>query len=120
MSMIKPTIAEETLTLEVEGADKLWALKSQLTIALRHITEVRADASMAKKWYHGFKAPGTSIPGVITAGTFYKDGKRIFWDIHHPEKAVVISLKDEQYNELVIEVENPDVFVIELRQAIKP
>ena len=64
------------------------------------------------------KLPGTNIPHVITAGTFYKDGKRVFWDIHHPEKAVIISLQDEVYNELVIEVENPEGFVYDLRQAI--
>jgi len=29
------------------------------------------------------------VPGVITAGTFYQDGKRVFWDVHHPEKAIV-------------------------------
>jgi hypothetical protein len=47
--------------------------------------------------------PGTNVPGVITAGTFYQDGKRVFWDVHHPEKTVVIDLHDERYNELVVD-----------------
>lgn len=117
--MIKPTISSDTLHLSVEGADKLWALKSELTIPLKHITNVRVDEEVVKAWYHGLKVPGTSIPHVITAGTFYKDGKRVFWDIHHPVKAVVITLNDEHYNELVIEVEDVDFFVEELKQAIK-
>jgi hypothetical protein len=58
------------------------------------------------------------VPGVITAGTFYQDGKRIFWDIHRPDKAVVITLAGESYNELVIEVENPDSFVATLQKSI--
>src|SRR5689334_15794502 len=109
--MITPTISADTLLLVVEGADKLWALKSQLSIPLEHITSVRVDSDIAKGWYHGLKAPGSSIPHVITAGTFYKDGKRVFWDIHHPEQAVVICLQDEHYKELVVEVENADMFV---------
>ena len=117
--MINPTIVENKLHLVVEGADKIWALRSQLTIPLIHITAVKSDTEIAKGWYHGLKAPGTSIPHVLTAGTFYKEGKRVFWDIHKPEKAVVISLNDERFNELVIEVENPDLFVRELQQAIK-
>jgi hypothetical protein len=117
--MVKPTISADTLSLDIEGADKAWSLKSKLSISLSHIKDVRVDSDVVNQWYHGFKVPGTSIPHVITAGTFYRDGKRVFWDIHHPEKAVVISLQDETYNELVIEVKDPDNFVRELQEAIK-
>ncbi len=49
----------------------------------------------------------TNVPGVITARTFYKDGKRICWVVHRPEKTIVIDLHDERYNELVVEVDDP-------------
>jgi hypothetical protein len=55
--------------------------------------------------------PGTSVPGVIKAGTFYQDGKRVFWDVHHPEKTIVIDLHDERYNQLIVEVEDPQAAV---------
>jgi len=116
--MIKPTITSDTLILDIEGADKIWSLKSHLEISLKHITGVKVDAAIVNEWYHGVKVPGTSIPHVIAAGTFYRHGKRIFWDIHHPEKAVIILLKDEIYKELVIEVENPDFFVSKLQHAL--
>lgn len=51
------------------------------------------------------------MPGVITAGTFYQDGKRVFWDVHHPEKTIVIDLHDERFNQLVVEVADPDAAV---------
>jgi hypothetical protein len=117
--MVKPTITPDKLSLDVEGADKIWSLKSHLEISLEHITGVRMDKNIVNKWYHGLKAPGTNIPHVITAGTFYQDGQRVFWDIHRPEQAVIILLKDEKYSELVIEVESPDIFVTQLQQAIK-
>lgn len=117
--MVTPQIIGDSLHLHVEGMDKVWAFKSQLTIPLRHITSVRTDAEVTKKWFHGIKWPGTSVPGVITAGTFYQDGRRIFWDVHHPERAVVIALADESYNELVIEVENPEIFVANIQAAIR-
>jgi hypothetical protein len=111
-------IKDGTLHLIVEGLDKVWAFKSQLSIPLTHITAVRVDAEIVKGWWHGLRMPGTSIPHVITAGTFYQDGKRVFYDIHAPEEAVVLSLDHETYDELVIEVENPTAFVRELRQAL--
>jgi hypothetical protein len=117
--MVRPEITGETLHLRVEGMDKVWAFKNELSIPLRHITSVRTDEEVTKTWFHGLKWPGTSVPGVITAGTFYQDGKRIFWDIHRPERAVVITLADESYNELVIEVEDAEAFVASLQRSIR-
>ena len=105
--MVDVSVAEGKLMLQVRGLDKLWALKSTLEIPLVHVASVRADPERARGWHHGIRVPGTSVPGVITAGTFYQDGKRVFWDVHHPEKAIVIDLHDERYNELVVEVEDP-------------
>ena len=112
-------IVGDTLHLYVEGMDKLWAFKSQLSIPLEHITAIRVDSEVVKKWWHGWRIPGTEIPYVITAGTYYQGGKRVFWDIHHPKEAVVISLNDEKYNELVIEVEDPSAFVQEVQERIR-
>jgi roadblock/LC7 domain-containing protein len=63
--------------------------------------------------------PGTNIPGVLTAGTFYQDGKRVFWDGHNPENTVVIELRDERYNELIVEVADPQA-AAELVKAALP
>jgi len=116
--MVDLAIAEGKLTLHVRGADRLWAFKSTLEIPLVHIAGVRADAEIARGWYHGIKAPGTNVPGVITAGTFYQDGKRIFWDVHHPEKTIVISLHDERYSQLVVEVDDPDGAIKLIQSAL--
>jgi hypothetical protein len=40
----------------------------------------------------------------------------VFWDVHHPAQAVVLSLADETFDELVIEVENPTEFVLNLQR----
>ena len=112
------SIAKGRLTLHVRGADKLWALKSVLEIPLVHITGVRADPEAARGWWHGIRMPGTNVPGVITAGTFYQDGKRVFWDVHHPEKTIVIDLHDERYNELVVEVDDPESAVKLIQNAL--
>ncbi len=105
--MVDLSISEGKLLLDVRGADKLWALKSSLEIPLQHVAGIPADPEAARGWWHGLKLPGTNIPGVITAGTFYQDGKRVFWDVHDPEKTVVIDLHDERYNQLVVEVADP-------------
>ena len=112
------TISDGKLILHVRGSDQLWAFKSSLEIPLPHIAEIRADPTIAHGWWHGIRMLGTNIPGVLTAGTFYQDGKRVFWDVHNPENTVVIKLKDERYNELIVEVADPQTAVELVKTAL--
>jgi hypothetical protein len=57
--------------------------------------------------------PGTHVPGIIAAGTFLQQDKRIFWDVRHAENALIIELEHDEYDQLIIEVEDPAA-VIEL------
>lgn len=116
--MVEVSVRDGNLNLDIRGADKLWALKSSLQIPLRHISSVRADPGAARGWYHGIRMPGTNIPGVLTAGTFYQHGQRVFWDVHKPENSIVIELRDERYQELIIEVEDPRAAVELIKGAI--
>jgi hypothetical protein len=109
--MVDLSINDGNVVLHVRGADKLWALKSSLEIPLAHVTEVRADPAVAHGWWHGIRMPGTNIPGVLTAGTFYHDGKRVFWDVHNLDNTIVIGLRDERYNEIIVEVADPKAAV---------
>ncbi len=117
--MVDLTISEGKLVIHVQGTDKLWAFKSSLEIQLVHIAEIRADPAIAHGWWHGLRMPGTNIPGVLTAGTFYQDGKRVFWDVHNPDNTVVIELKDERYNQLIVEVADPRAAVELVKAALR-
>ena len=103
---------------EVEGWDKLWSLRSRLEIPIEHVIGVHADPTIAQSWWKGLHLAGTHIPGVIAAGTFYRHGNWVFWDVHDPEKAVVIELRDERYSKLIVEVENPPEAVARILAAL--
>jgi hypothetical protein len=116
--MAKVEISSDSLTIHVTGADRLFALRSQLQIPLEHVLAAAGDEEEARHWYHGVRAPGTQLPGVITAGTFYEHGERVFWDVHHPEKAIALSLRDERYAKLVVEVEDPQATIAAVNEAL--
>jgi hypothetical protein len=42
----------------------------------------------------------------------------VFWDVHDPEKAIVIRLEDERYSRLVIEVEDAPATATAIEGAI--
>ena len=116
--MVRVSVLGDRVRFEVEGWDKLWALKSHLEIPLAHIRSARIDPEPARGWWHGLKLPGTSIPGLLTAGTFYQSDGAVFYDVHDPERTVVLELDHEQYRRLVIEVEDPVTLVEMLSSAI--
>lgn len=116
--MVEVTVHGDHVHFSVEGWDKLWALKSQLEIPVAHIRAVRADPEPARGWWHGVRLPGTQIPGLLTAGSFYQSDGFVFFDVHDPERTVVIDLAHEHYQRLVIEVADPDAVVRTLEAAM--
>lgn len=104
--MIEVRREGDTIVFEVLGMHKVWALKSRLEIPAAHIRGARKDPEAVKGW-KGWRAPGTYIPGIITAGTFYLQGRRIFWDACDPDRVIVVDLEDDTYDQLIIEVEHP-------------
>ncbi|MEA2161229.1 MAG: hypothetical protein QOD66_3609 [Solirubrobacteraceae bacterium] len=111
-------ITTDFLTVHIEGADKLWALKSRLQIPLANVISAQPARTEATGWLHGMRVGGTHIPGVISAGRFYSHGELVFWDVHEMENAIAIQLLDERYDKLVIEVENPDQDIVRIREAV--
>jgi hypothetical protein len=116
--MVDITVNSDSVTLNVERWDKLWALKSQLVIPLSHLKSARVDTEAARGWWHGVRFPGTAIPGVITAGTFYQHGRRVFYDVEDPDSTIVIELNHESYDQLVVQVKDPRAAVELLAKAI--
>jgi len=116
--MVKVSIEGGRVRFEMEGWDKLWALRSQLEIPLEHIREVRIDPEPARGWWHGIRMGGTQIPGLLTAGTFYQHEGAVFYDVHDPEGTIVLELDHEHYRRLVIEVDDPQRVAAQLQSAI--
>src|SRR5215203_946870 len=118
-AMADVELTEDALIVHVRGMDRIFALKSRLEIPLSHVLGAKADPEIAHPApWKSLRLTATQIPWVVTAGTFYQEGERVFWDVHDPKKAVVIRLSDERYARLVIGVENPPATVAAIQRAI--
>ena len=114
--MTEVALTEKTLIVRPQGWHQLWALKRRLEIPLAHVRGARVDPETARG-RKGLRAPGTYLPGVLTAGTFYRRDGRAFWNVRDPEKAIVVDLANERYAKLVIEVAAPQETVAAIEQA---
>jgi hypothetical protein len=119
--MVDAAVTDGSLTLTVRGLHVFWALKRRFEIPLGHIRKVyRADPEIARGWWKGIRAPGTFLPGVIIAGTYYTGGERVFWDVSDATKAIVIELTGEAYARLIVEVSDPEATIALIRDAMVP
>jgi len=115
--MVELTFDSQVMVLSIKGWHRLWAFKSELRIPLSHVKQARKnndEITSAKGW----KSPGTYIPGIIIAGTYRSHGKKVFWDVVHKENAIIIDLQDDDYQQIVVEVENPEIAIERINQKI--
>ena len=115
--MTKVSVLQDKLIVEMEGWDKIWALKSRLEFPLAHVREARPGAAERPQ---GLRLPGTYIPYLITAGTFVKSGRKVFWAVHDIRQAVVIDLHDEAFAMLVVQVRDPLSTVKAVQASLLP
>ncbi|WP_102144781.1 hypothetical protein [Mycobacterium hubeiense] len=114
--MAEVTVDGDRLVVRIQGLNKLWALKSRMRIPLSHVRGATADPGIAKE-RKGIRAPGIHLPRVITAGSYYRDGERVFWDVRDPAKVVVIELVDEPYARLVLQVDDAEKVATQIERA---
>ena len=117
--MAEVELTEDTLVVHVQGLDRLFALTSRLEIPLSHVLGAQVDPELGHpEWWKSLRLTATQIPWIVTAGTFYQEGERVFWDVHDPAKVVVIRLRDERYARLVIGVEDPPATLRAIQEAL--
>lgn len=101
----KLTLTDKELIIEPQGLDKMWSLTRSIAVPWGHVRGATHDPGM-KHEPKGFRAPGLRS-GQKLSGTFHSDGGRQFWNVSGSENAVVIELKGERFDRLIVSLENP-------------
>ena len=101
--MTRIDITDDQLVVTMQGMDRFWSLRRRIAVPLAHVRGATADPGVVRE-PAGLKSPGTSVPRIITAGTFHKDGERVFWNVRGSQEPVVIELAEEKYARLVLGV----------------
>ena len=95
------------LVVSVRGRELAMTFLSDLRIPLEHVQGVEADPEIEHTLWRGWRVPGVHIPGVR------------FYDVHgHRDKTIVIHLKDETNDRLIVEVEDPVEVVTKINDAL--
>jgi hypothetical protein len=89
------------------GSRAIRKFVGSLRIPLEHVQRAEVDPEIEHTLWRGWRLPGVRIPGVR------------FYDVQgHPEKTIVIHLKDETYERLIVEVADPGEVVEKINDAV--
>lgn len=99
---MKLNLENGNLTIDLEWYEQLWAvtLEPQIHIPIERIERV-TTAVPASSWAE-VRAPGTFLPGVIKAGTYYTRQGRDFWYVTTDKNYLTLELHDEPYRRVII------------------
>jgi hypothetical protein len=116
--MTDVNIVDDTLYVRLNWLEAIFAFRREFRIPLRHVAAVDAAPDALSGWWKGVRAPGTHVPGLIVAGTYYKDKQQLFWYVRRGDEAVSITLTDaEEYDRLIIGVEDAGEVLNAVRQS---
>lgn len=115
--MAKLEIDGEFIVVRMGIIDSMLSMRSTLRFSLTSVNRVYLDPVVGEE-PKGFKAPGTTIPGTLTKGTFHFDGVKTFWNIRRGTMVVVVELNGEKFDRLVIEQNNPEEIVKTIEDAL--
>ena len=101
--MAEIEVSSDALAVRLEGWERVWALRRRIEVPVAQVRGARVDPEAARA-PRGLRAPGTYLPRVITAGTFWRRRGRDFWSVRDPTKAVVIDLGGGPYARLIVQV----------------
>jgi hypothetical protein len=119
--MTKVEIQDDQLVAQIQGLDQVLALRSELRIPLTHVRSAAVSPpEVRRRWRNPLRlhVPGTDMPYVVMAGSFlFLDGEHAFWDVHDPDRTIVIELDHERFAKLVLEVEDPQATAAAINAA---
>ncbi len=111
------TINGDKVVFELHGIDKILAIKSSITVPLRHIKSVSTEKVDWKPLKH-LKVAGSFMPGVVKDGRYLTSDGLMFFEMRHTNKCVTVILDNETYGKIIFEVDGKESIAKMINDAI--
>lgn len=117
--MVTISVGKEVVTIRLEGAKKILAIKSRIIIPLDNITKVSTE-QVKPVWLPKGRL-GTHVPGVFMAGTFWlRKGGKTFYYVRDFSNCITLTLKNHEYSKVIVQIgKDKEAAASKIRAAIK-
>ena len=96
------TVIDDSLVVRIEGAERILSQERELRIPLAHIVGVVRDPDPFFRVEGVRASPGTHLDD---------DDERSFRAVDDHAKAIIVILRDNEFEKLVVDVDDPDATV---------
>jgi hypothetical protein len=113
---MKFEISENRLKINLDAWERVWAFyfNADLEVPLNHITRVTTEEPHSS--WMDVRLPGTFLPGVIKAGTYYTGEGREFWYATRGGKYLTLELENEFYKKIVLTIDDHQRWADQINQ----
>jgi hypothetical protein len=117
-SAVELVMDGDVLRIRIKGKDAIYSLRRSLVLPVASIKGIAvAPSHLVPRT--GLRLPGTSVPGVIRAGSYGTGPTRDFWLVRRAEQLLVLELEPgAPYRRVVLEVPDPHGEVLRLRPVL--
>ncbi|MCL5433539.1 MAG: hypothetical protein M1538_00990 [Candidatus Marsarchaeota archaeon] len=115
--MVKLNFKDNDIEIDLEGIEKILAIKKRLIIPYNHIISVDDDAEKVKAY---LRVGGTALGHRhYDYGRFITNEGLGFYIMKNKDRAFAIHLKDEKYNVIVLELDDNASIISQINKKIK-
>lgn len=94
---MKVKIASDSISIALEGKERVWSLKKQVELKAEHITNVEwMSGTVNRSRLGGFRAPGTGVPKTFYAGSIYRKSGWEFWYLKARQPGYLVITTDQK------------------------
>ncbi|MEL6555705.1 MAG: hypothetical protein AAFQ63_19930 [Cyanobacteria bacterium J06621_11] len=93
---------DHTVEIQLEQTEKLWAfhLSGRIIVPLKCIQSVTPERPNTT--WKELRSPGTYLPSIIKAGTYYTKRGREFWYVQGDSPCLCIDISEGYYKRIVL------------------
>jgi hypothetical protein len=111
------TLSDDNLILEFSAVEKICSCRRSVEVSVEHIAKVRPGVPEPRLLE--VRVPGTFIPGVIKAGTYWTRTGKEFWYVRRgmPRYVTIEMVEDAPFRRMVLGLdEGEHVFLKDLKK----
>ena len=112
---MKLELTPDELVINLNFWERILAVHGSIRIPLKNVRGATEDDGFRG---YGLRSPGTHVPGIITAGTYRKDGDKQFAFVMRRTHLVVIELSQEKWARIILGVPDARSAVLRINAAV--
>lgn len=115
---MKLRIESDKLQIEFNFWEQVWGVKFNKIWEIPLVNIESATSKEPQSNWREIKAPGSFVPGLIKAGTYYTNRGKEFWYVTKETNYLTLELSNESYKRIILNIDESESWVERINQLV--